>query len=191
MVPKVVQKGVADATRRRFLAVSAAAGFGSTLFPGALLGLAATEAAAQSGTGDADQPKITEAMIEAAAGIAGVSFTAEQRKMMLDNLNGQREDILEVRKMALPNSVEPSLVQDPVLPGMKLETERRPAKLGPAPSVAGLSASNEEAVAFATVRQLGTLLRAKKTTSVELTKLYLARLKRYDPSLHFVINLTE
>ena len=28
-------------------------------------------------------------------------------------------------------------------------------------------------------------------TSVELTKLYLARLKRYDPTLHFVINLTE
>ena len=192
------QKGsswvVADATRRRFLAVSAAAGVGSTLFPGALLGLVASEAAAQGGQGgesEAGLPKITDAMIEGAAAIAGVSFTPEQRAMMVGNLNSVREDIVAVRKLALPNGVAPSLVQDPVLPGEKLETERRAAKLGAAPSVAGLSASDEEAVAFASVRQLGALLRAKKTSSVELTKLYLARLKKYDPTLHFVITLTE
>ena len=130
-------------------------------------------------------------MIEAAAAIAGVSFSDEQRRMMLENLNNQREDIVAVRTLALPNGVSPSLVQDPVLPGTKLDTERRPARLGAAPSVAQLSASNEEQVAFATARQLGALLRAKKTTSLELTKLYLARLKRYDPTLHFVITLTE
>ncbi len=191
MSSKPVPGSVADATRRRFLAVSAAAGLGSSLFPEALLGLATTEAAAQGSEGDAALPKITDAMIEAAGAIAGVSFTPEQRKLMLDNLNNQRDDIEQIRKIPLPNSVAPSLVQEPVLPGVKLDTERRPAKLGAAPSVAGLSASNEEQVAFATVRQLGALLRAKKMTSVELTKLYLARLKRYDPTLHFVINLTE
>ncbi len=195
MGSKSVLESVADATRRRFLCVSAAAGLGTTLFPGALLGLVASEAAAQgagaAGESEAGLPKITDAMIEAAAAIAGVSFTAEQRKVMLDGLNSQRDDIEQVRKIALPNSVAPSLVQSPVLPGTKLETERRPAKLGPAPSVAQLSASNEEGVAFATVRQLGALLRTRKTTSVELTKLYLARLKRYDPTLHFVITMTE
>jgi Asp-tRNA(Asn)/Glu-tRNA(Gln) amidotransferase A subunit family amidase len=74
---------------------------------------------------------------------------------------------------------------------VKLETARKPAKLGPAPSLAGVAVSNEDSIAFATVRQLGELLRTKKVTSVELTKLYLARLKRYDPTLHFVITLTE
>ena len=187
---------VADATRRRFLSASAAAGLGSSLFPGVLFGLATAQAEAQGGTGsaaapEAELPKITEAMVEAAAAVAGVRFTEEQRKMMLDNLNNQREDIQAVRTLALPNSVAPSLVQDPVLPGTKLDAERRPAKLGPAPSVAQLSASNEEGIAFATVRQLGALLHAGKTTSVELTKLYLARLRRYDPTLHFVITLTE
>ncbi len=189
-------KSVADATRRRFLAVSAAAGLGSSLFPGALLGLVASEAAAQAAGGQGDSggaelPKITDAMIEAAAALAGVSFSPEQRAMMVETLNSQREDIAQVRKMGLANGVAPSLVQDPVLPGTQLETERRAAKLGAAPSVAQVAVSNEEQVAFLTVRQLGALLRAKKTSSVELTKLYLARLKKYDPTLHFVITLTE
>ena len=194
-----------DATRRRFLLLLSSSGVlsavisagGAALFPGALLALATAEASAQGRTqGDgsaagADLPKITDAMIEAAAALAGLSFTPEQRQMMLDGLNTQREDLAEVRKLALPNGVAPSLVQDPVLPGTALETVRQPAKLGPPPSVAEIAAGNEEQVAFATVRQLSALLRAKKTTSVELTKLYLARLKRYDPTLHCVITLTE
>jgi Asp-tRNA(Asn)/Glu-tRNA(Gln) amidotransferase A subunit family amidase len=40
------------------------------------------------------------------------------------------------------------------------------------------------------VRQLAELLRTRKLTSVELTKMYLARLQRYDPVLHFVITFT-
>ena len=94
-------------------------------FRGALLALASGTAEAQRG-GAADEsaaaglPKITDAMIEAAAAIAGVSFTPEQRTMMLEGLNSQRDGIVEVRKMHVANSVAPSLVQDPVLPGMVL-----------------------------------------------------------------------
>ena len=200
MVQNEPAKSVADATRRRFLAVSAAAGLGTTLFPGVLLGLVAAEAAAQGAggqgsDGDAALPNITDAMIEAAAVLAGVNFTAEQRGMMLENLNSQRDDIAQVRKIALPNGVAPSLVQDPVLPGTKLETQRGPTlgpnQLGPAPRAVEMSASNEEQIAFAGLRHLSVLMQAQKITSVELTKLYLARLKRYDPQLHFVITLTE
>ncbi len=186
-----------DATRRRFLAVSTAAGLGRTMFPGALLAIFAqstTPAAAQQRGAPKDEsgfPPLTVEMIEQAAAISGLKFTEEQRKVMIDGLIGQREAVATVRKMALPNSVAPSLVFDPVPPGAKLETERKPIKLGPAPSVAGLSLSEEERLAFSTVRQLSELLRTKKVTSTELTKMYLARLKRFDPVLHFVITLTE
>ena len=194
MPPESSAPFVAAATRRRFLAVFSAAGLGSTMLPGALLAVAAAEAAGQEedeGSPSAGLPKITDAMIEAAASIAGLSFTAEQRKVMLESLTSQRDDLAEVRKVPLPNSVAPSLVQDPVLPGMVLDTQRIAARVGPAPDVAEVSVGNEEQVAFATVRQLGELLRSRKTTSVELTKLYLARLKRYDPQLHCVITITE
>jgi len=185
-----------DATRRRFLAVSTAAGFGGTMFSGALLALVAAPASstsAQSPNTEAkpDLPKITPEIIDQAAVIAGVSFTAEQRQLMIDGLTSQRDNVVEIRKLNLPNRVAPSLIFDPVPAGMKLETVRKPAKLGSAPSLAGVSVSNEDSMAFATVRQLGELLCTKKVTSVELTKLYLARLKRYDPTLHFVITLTE
>ncbi len=167
------------------------------MFPGALLALLAqspTPAAAQQRGAAKDEsgfPPVTVEMIEQAAAISGLKFTEEQRKVMIDGLIGQRDAIVTVRKMALPNAVAPSLVFDPVPPGAKLDTERKPIKLGPAPGVAGLSLSEEEKFAFSTVRQLSELLRTKKVTSTELTKMYLARLKRYDPVLHFVITLTE
>jgi len=191
--PSLPPAELLDATRRRFLTVSTAAGLGSTLFPGALLALASNSAAAQSPSqADAhSEPAITPEMIEQAAAIAGLTFTAEQRKLMIEGLTGVREDIATIRKLNLPNSVAPSLVFDPVPGGTVLDTARKPAKLGPAPSVASISVSNEDQVAFASVRQLSELLRTRKVSSVELTKLYLARLKRYDPTLHFVITLTE
>jgi hypothetical protein len=165
------------------------------MLPGALLAMAAgTAEAQQRGGGDdaaAGMPKITIEMIEQAAVIAGVNFTEAQRKVMVDGLTNQREDVAEIRKLKMPNAVAPSLVFDPVPGGAKLDTERKPAKLGPAPSVAGLSLSEEEKLAFSTVRQLAELLRTKKVTSVELTKMYLGRLRKYDPMLHFVITYTE
>lgn len=183
-----------DATRRRFLAVSTAAGLGATMLPGALLALTSQSAEAQQ-RGPAEDstgfPTITVEMIEQAAAIAGLKFTEEQRKVMISGLVSQRESVVEVRKLTLPNSVAPCLVFDPVPPGTKLDTERKPMKLGPAPSVVGLSLSQEEKLAFSTVRQLAELLRTKKVTSTDLTKMYLARLKRYDPTLFFVITLTE
>ena len=182
-----------DATRRRFLVVSTAAGLGGTLLPGALLALAAGSGEAQSAAADAktDFAKITPEMIEQAAILAGLSFTEEQRKIMVEGLTDQRDDVVEIRKLNLANAVAPALVFDPVPGGVVLNTERSPARLGPAPSIAGVAVSNEDQVAFATVRQLAELLRGRKATSVELTKLYLARLRRYDPKLHFVITLTE
>jgi len=65
-----------DATRRRFLAVSTAAGFGGTMFSGALLALVAAPASstsAQSPNPEAkpDLPKITPEIIDQAAVIAG------------------------------------------------------------------------------------------------------------------------
>jgi Asp-tRNA(Asn)/Glu-tRNA(Gln) amidotransferase A subunit family amidase len=48
-----------------------------------------------------------------------------------------------------------------------------------------------EDLAFATVEEMADLLAHRKITSVALTQMYLERLKRYDPKLHFVVTLTE
>lgn len=192
----------ASLTRRRVLQASAAAGLSSTLFPGALLALitsSAAAASAQAADEPAKWPAITPETIEAAAVIAAVKLTPEQRKEVLDGVNGQRASALRVREMHLPNSVAPVCVSDPVpvgTPGPSPQTAG--VRFGHPASLDGFSGATLESggvasdeVAFATVRQLGALLRARKVTSLGLTKMYLARLKRFDPTLHFVITLTE
>src|SRR5579884_2159954 len=173
--------------RRAFLALSGQFGLASTLFPGALYTLAAQ---AQSGPDAEKFPAITPEMIDQAAALAGLTIAPEQKKMMLDGLNDQRKSYAAIRKLHLPDSVPPAYVFDPLPPGAKVVTEKHPPRYSKAPAVATVP-SNLEDLAFASVIELGDLVRRKKVSSVNLTEMYLARLRRYDPLLHFVITITE
>ena len=169
-------------------------GLGQTLLPGVLWGMAAQtspEAATGAGVGHDALAAITPEMIDAAAAIAAVRLTTEQKAMMLEGLKKQRDSVLVIRSMKIPNHVAPAFIFDPVPAGMKLETERRPMRMSKAPEVKGLASSGEGSLAFASVREMAELVKTRKVSSVELTKMYLARLKKYDPRLHFVITLTE
>ena len=175
--------------RRGFLAACSRAGVGSALLPGVLYALAAQGQDSAGAGKPAETLKVTSEMLDQAAALAGVPLTADQKKMMLEALEGQREGYDAVRKLKIPNSVAPAFVFDPLPPGAKVD----PAKQAPRWSeAAAVSApANIEDLAFATVRDLAELIRTRKVTSLALTQMYLARLKRYDPKLHFVITLTE
>jgi Asp-tRNA(Asn)/Glu-tRNA(Gln) amidotransferase A subunit family amidase len=166
--------------RRRFLSAFSGMGFGTTLLPGVLWALADGKI------------EITEAMIEQASAIADIPVPTEQRKTLLDTLNERVKDFEEIHKLHIPNGVAPALVFDPVLSSSKLQTEKRPMKMSPAPAIAARGVSkNLEDVCFASARELSELVRTKKISSSALTQMYLERLKRYDPQLHFVITLME
>jgi Asp-tRNA(Asn)/Glu-tRNA(Gln) amidotransferase A subunit family amidase len=166
--------------RRRFLATFSGMGLSSTLLPGVLWALAD------------GKTEITEAMIEQAAAIADVPIPAEYHKTMLESLNDHAKNFEEIYKLHIPNSVAPALVFDPVLPSAKFETQKRPIKISVAPSIAARGVpKNLDDVCFASARELAELVRTKKVSSVALTQMYLERLKRYDPQLHFVVTLTE
>lgn len=166
--------------RRRFIAVCSGLGLTSTLFPGVLWGLAA------------GQEKITPQMIDDAAAIADVPIPAEDRQMMLSSLEDQAKGYDEIYQLHMPNSVAPAFNFDPILPSTKFETEKRPLRISAAAAIGTRDVPrNLEDLSFATVRELAELMRTKKISSVSLTQMYLDRLKRYDPSLHFVITLTE
>jgi Asp-tRNA(Asn)/Glu-tRNA(Gln) amidotransferase A subunit family amidase len=169
--------------RRKFLSVTARLGFASTLLPGALYSIASQ--AQQS----AATQKITPEMIDQAAALAGVPVSAEQRQMMLDGLNGQRESYAAIRKLEVPNSVPPAYIFDPLPPGAMVDTAQKPARISAV--AASAAPANPEELAFYPVRELAELVRTKKVSSTALTGMYLARLKRLDPKLHFAITLTE
>ena len=187
--------------RRRFLAVCSAIGLGQTLLPGALFTLAVQaqgQAEAQATGAKESFPAITPEMIDAAAVLIGMTVTADQKQMMLDSLKEQRDSIAVIRTLHLENATAPAFVFDPVPPGMVLDLVSKPEKISSAPDLSKLVATSSaglagdsDALAFATLRELAELLRTRKVTSLALTKMYLARLKKYDPRLHFVITLTE
>jgi Asp-tRNA(Asn)/Glu-tRNA(Gln) amidotransferase A subunit family amidase len=173
--------------RRSFLAIAGQFGLASTLFPGVLYAAAAQ---AKEGDGEAELKPITPEMIETAAALAGVPIAPEQRHLMLEGLNDQREGYQAIRALEMPNAIAPAFVFDPLPAGAVLDTSRQPARYGKASAPAS-APQNLEELAFLSVMELGELIRRKKVTSIALTQMYLARLKRYDPLLHFVVTLTE
>src|SRR6185312_11365759 len=151
----------------------------ATLLPGLMWGKMA----------EAESVDITPALIDEVAGLAGLNLSAEDRDKMVSSLNQQMRSLDQLRQAPLNNWDPPALIFNPVLPGMTFETAHRPTRLSPVRVAA--APKNLEDVAFYNVRQLGELVRTKRVSATALTQMYLTRLRRYDPMLHFVINYTE
>ncbi|MFL5468544.1 MAG: amidase [Gemmatimonadaceae bacterium] len=164
--------------RRSFMAYFAGAGLTSTLFPGALWAKLAAGA------------EITVETIASAEEVAGVHFEPAERELMLDGLKQQEQRIEALHKVSLPNSVSPAIVFSPLPPGKKVPMEpRRPmvrSRIAPRNAPADL-----EELAFLPVTALSELIRRGRVTSMQLTQMYIARLKKFDPVLRCVISLTE
>jgi Asp-tRNA(Asn)/Glu-tRNA(Gln) amidotransferase A subunit family amidase len=184
--------------RRGFLTACGRAGITSALFPGVLYTLA-VQAQESPNTDQSKPPKFTPEMIDQAAILAGIGpFTAEQKQMMIDGLLDQNGSCKAIRKLKIPNSVPPAYVFHPLPPAKPIANDAdNPCKTEVSGEAGGVpfhipdTPARIEDVAFATVQYLGVLLQTRKITSVALTQMYLARLKRYDSKLHFVITLTE
>jgi Asp-tRNA(Asn)/Glu-tRNA(Gln) amidotransferase A subunit family amidase len=176
---------VTRASRRTFLAVCAGIGAASSFFAGALYALAASKA----------ELAIDDAMIDEAAFLAGITITPDQKADMRVKLNQQLRGIKAVRRLELKNDVPPAYRFDPVLsPTLVTEPEpvRKEKAISEPPNISDSEIPNDlERLAYSTVCELGDLLKRRKIKAVDLTEMYLARLKRFDPRLHFVINLTD
>jgi len=153
--------------RRSFLGYFVGLGLGSTLFPGVLWARVA------SGT------EVNDAAIVAAAEIAGLTFSDDERKQMLSGLKGQPQTLAALRAVPLDNGVAPAIVFNP-LPLMT-EPPKGTSK-SPVRSKAAVRTvpSNLEELCYEPVTVLSELVRTKKVTSTALTRMYLARLRRLD-----------
>ena len=189
--------------RRGFLTACSRAGITSALLPGILYTMAAQAQEAALGAKPNELPKITPEMIDQAAALAGVGpFTVDQKKMMLEGLNDQRGFQDPIRALKMANSVPPAFVFHP-LPAAKATADQDCKTLPRADGEVVIEITDDggyghrpiperiEDMAFWSVLELGKALGYGKIKSVDLTKMYLDRLKRYDSKLHFVITLTE
>src|SRR6185436_10847681 len=164
--------------RRSFMGYFAGVGLSSTLFPGVLWAKLAAGA------------DITVDTIASAEEVAGLHFDPTERELMLDGLKQQEQRIEALHKVPLDNSVGPAIKFDPLPPGKKIAAQ------APRPMVRSKVAhravpADLDDLAFLPVTELSELVRRRRVTSLELTQMYLARLKKYDPVLRCVITLTE
>lgn len=168
--------------RRAFMAYFSSIGLGSTLLPGVLW--AQAQGAQQQGA------DITPEMIASAEKLAGLEFTDEERKAMARNLADARGAVDRLHKEPIDMSMFPSIVFDPLPPDKELPRKTKAPMVRGKVAVMARPGSLDE-LAYEPVTQLSELVRSRKVKPSELTEMYLSRLKRYDPQLHFVINLTE
>ncbi len=171
--------GTRQLSRRTFTACLSGLGLSSTLLPETLWAQVQEKQA----------PKITKEMLQQAEQLAGLEFTDQERDLMLDGLNNYIDTYKKLRTVVLDNSVAPALRFDPVPGGMEFDRQRRPMRISQGRELE--VPTNLEEVAFWPVADLAGLIKSRKVSSVELTNMYLARLKRYDPKLQCVITLTE
>jgi Asp-tRNA(Asn)/Glu-tRNA(Gln) amidotransferase A subunit family amidase len=163
--------------RRSFLAYFATAGLGGTLLPGVLW------SSLQRGA------EIDVETIRCAEELAGLEFTDAQREQMLADLRDQHANYRTIRSVHLPNAVPPAIQFNPLPPGAPPPAPPPGRSRRSTPSVQ-LPATEAE-VAFLPVTHLGELIRTRQIGSEELTRLYLARIARYDGILHSVVTVTE
>jgi Asp-tRNA(Asn)/Glu-tRNA(Gln) amidotransferase A subunit family amidase len=173
----------ADLDRRRFLTLASALG----LAAGAAPSLLAQEE--KKGT-------ITREALADAESLTGLQFTETERTMMLNGLEDLKKAYATLREVEIDNSVPPAFHFAPTLPGgtPPIAVPRAPFAWTPSIDRVKLPAAppaNLEDLAFLPVSQIASLLASGKVKSVDLTKMYLARLRRFDPLLHAVINYTE
>jgi Asp-tRNA(Asn)/Glu-tRNA(Gln) amidotransferase A subunit family amidase len=166
-----------DWPRRRVLKLLAAVGVGSGVFGRAVVALAA------------GHPEVTSEMLDQASWISGIELTPEERELMLEGVNDLLAAYETNRQVELANGVPPALMFRPLQEVDGTAAPRRPIEL----TGQGVTSRpvSEEDLAYSSVSRLAGLLRRRQVSSVELTRLYLERLRRYDPRLECVITLTE
>jgi Asp-tRNA(Asn)/Glu-tRNA(Gln) amidotransferase A subunit family amidase len=160
-----------DETRRRFVAYFTSVGLGATLVPGILWGKMQT----------AGTQTVTLEMLTSALDLEGVEFSEEERKQMVNAANQNLTRAKGVRAFHIPNDVSPPFHINAIVPGVVVNRVAEPFTLSKIPPVK--VPGNLEDVAFWPVRHLNELLRTKQVSSVELTKMYLDRLHRYNGQL--------
>lgn len=140
--------------------------------------------------------KVTREMMRATEQLIGVELTEAQEVMALAGVNRNLSSYEALRKIDVPLDTEPATAFHPALPGKLKQYRARQgatkaaAKTGASKIVAPKFNSVED-LAFATVAELAELVRTRKVSSVELTKMYLSRLKKYGDKLICVVTLTE
>jgi Asp-tRNA(Asn)/Glu-tRNA(Gln) amidotransferase A subunit family amidase len=164
--------------RRSVLKALTALGVGTETFRRALAAQAAETAAG----------KVTAEMIRQAEWIAGLELSDAEREETAGAFQRSLESFAELRKVDVGYDVPPAL-QFAAAPTMRPADGVQRSRAELTEARAPRRPDNDETLAFLPISELAPLLRSRQLRSTELTRLYLARLERFDPLLKCVVTL--
>ena len=175
MAESTSEKNRKALNRRQLMGWLSATGIGTVSFHRALT-VQATSA-----------QEVTVEMVKQAEWISGIELTEDQRNQTAAGLTRTLRDLEALRSFEVGYDTWPALKLH--LPqGQPLRKTQpegqgvyRPAEVP----------DTDEDLAFLPLRQQHDLLRRGEIKATHLTEIYLKRLKRYNPQLKFVVNLTE
>ncbi len=130
-----------------------------------------------------------ESDVAQAQKLIGLSFTEGKIDTMYENLIDNKTAFDTLRAYDLDYSTAPAVFFDPRPVWMELPSGQQPVHWD-FPEGVEIPA-NREQLAFYSVAQLSWLIRNKKVSSTELTRVFMDRIRRYDGQLQAVITLTE
>lgn len=135
------------------------------------------------------QDTLTVQDIKTAARLIDIDFTQKELDTMYSGVKENLLNYVLMHKQTLNNDVPMSLWQSPLLPGMVLPDKQEKINWQ-VPANVNLP-ENRNQLAFYTIGQLASLIKNKKISSVELTKFFIDRIKKFGDTLQCIISLTE
>ena len=189
-MPKSKKSKAMNVNRRKFVKLVPAIGAVALTAPSLTkaLGQSATPTPLPTPSPTPAPLRVTKEMLRNAEKMIGIELTDAQEAMALQNVSTNLDRYEALRKIDVPLDTEPATLFHPALPGRKFDLQAAKFKLSKTQPPAFHAV---EDLAFASLTELAELVRTRKVSPVELTKMYLGRLKRFGPKLNCVVTLTE
>jgi Asp-tRNA(Asn)/Glu-tRNA(Gln) amidotransferase A subunit family amidase len=135
------------------------------------------------------QDTLSKKDIPAAARLFDLRFTQKEIDSMYTGVKENVGVYQRMHKQTLANNIVPTLTHSAILPGMQFNEKQDKIDWNIPKNVVLPADKNE--LAWYSIAQLASLVKSKKISSVELTKLFIERIKKYGDSLQCVISITE
>jgi len=163
--------------RRKLLTWLGAAGAGTVIFQKAL-------AAQVEGAG-----KVTVEMVAQAEWIAGIELSETQRVETAAGLQNLMRELEALRNVDIGYDTWPAL-------SFRVKPSNKPLPVHPLdipldPRTELETPDDDVDLAYMSIADQSRLIRSGQISSLEVTQMYLRRLKKFDPTLKFYVNLTE
>lgn len=133
---------------------------------------------------------VSAVQISAAEKLFDINYTSTERDSMINYLNRNLEGYKDLHNYTLPNEVPMSLYFDPHPTGFHQPTEAQIENIWEINESIKLPENINE-IAFYSITELAGLIKSQQISSVELTKFFLDRLKKYNDTLKCAISITE